>query len=597
MAVYTAAMAAAFEPSDRSAALVEEQRYLERAHVLLEEMAARAQEAAADAAARAAGDWDATVAHLRLGARVASMTAPAGPLCFGRIDEDGGPSWHVGRRHVEDAAGTPIVVDWRAPVAVPFYRATWRDPRGLARRRRFLLEDRRLLDLLDEDFADPDGAAHPVASGLPDPLLAELGRARTGAMTDIAATIAAEQDAIIRAPLDVPVLVQGGPGTGKTAVGLHRAAYLLYEHRQRLEREGVLVLGPNKLFLRYIAEVLPSLGETAVTQTTFEGLLPAFRVRGAEPGELAALKGCPEMAVVLERAATALIGAPKEPLTAATRYGSVTLEPERCAALLGGALASGGPVTQRRARFRTAIVHAVREVLGARRGELLDAEAVAADLSADRNVQRYLSRTWPTQSAASLVRQLYGKPALLGVAADGVLGAGERAALARRPASVLAEERWTAADLPLLDEAQALLAGPPRRYGHVVLDEAQDCSQMALRMVARRVVDGRSMTVLGDLAQASAPGRSPTGRSPAAPSATPTAPCWPSCPSATGCPPRSWRSPTATWRRGRRACRAPRRSAAAPPHRWRARCPTAATWPAPSRARCARCAAASARSR
>ncbi len=502
---YTAEMATRGEPPDPSDALADEQRYLDRAHLLIEQMTARARSAADDAAARAAGDWDATVAHLHLSARVASMSASGGPLCFGRIDEERGPTWHIGRRHVEDDGGEPVVVDWRAPVAVPFYRATSRDALGLQRRRRFVLDGRRLADVLDEDFDDPAGAARSSASGLPDPLLAELGRARTGAMTDIAATIAAEQDRIIRSPLGTLVLVQGGPGTGKTAVGLHRAAFLLYEHRERLEREGVLVLGPNRLFLRYISEVLPSLGETAVTQTTLEGLVPAARVRAAEAQALAELKGRPCWPALLERAAANAIALPKQPLSGATRFGSVTLGHDELGELLAAALASGGPIGLRRARFRTAIVHTVREVLGGRRGELLDAEAVATDLSADRNVQRFLARCWPSLSAAALVRQLYGRPALLAAAAQGVLEPSEQAAIRRSPSRALGEEAWTSADLPLLDETQALLAGPPRRYGHIVLDEAQDLSPMALRMVARRSLDGRSITVLGDLAQASAP--------------------------------------------------------------------------------------------
>ena len=159
-----------------------------------------------------------------------------------------------------------MVVDWRAGVATPFYRATFADPLGLARRRRFAMEGRQLVELFDEDFADPDSAHR--ASGIPDPLLAELDRSRTGQMRDIVATIQAEQDLVIRAPLDLLLVVQGGPGTGKTAVGLHRAALLLYDHRELLERDGVLVVGPNRLFLRYISQVLPSLGETSVVQTT-----------------------------------------------------------------------------------------------------------------------------------------------------------------------------------------------------------------------------------------------------------------------------------------------------------------------------------------
>ena len=188
-----------------------------------------------------------------------------------------------------------MVVDWRAGVATPFYRATLADPFGLHLRRRFVFNGRELSDVFEEDFDDPDSLAG--SGGVPDPLLAELGRARTGQMRDIVATIQAEQDAIIRAPLETCLVVQGGPGTGKTAVGLHRAAFLLYEHRARLARGGVLVVGPNPVFLRYIIQVLPSLGETSATQTTVDGLLALrFRIVADDSDAAAAVKGDARMA-------------------------------------------------------------------------------------------------------------------------------------------------------------------------------------------------------------------------------------------------------------------------------------------------------------
>ena len=261
-------------------------------------------------------------------------------------------AWHIGRRHVEDGNGEPVVVDWRAPVAVPFYRATFHDTLGLRRRRRFILDGRELVDLIEEDFEHPDSSALAAAGGLPDPLLAELGRARTGTMRDIVATIAGEQDRIIRAPLDVPIVVQGGPGTGKTAVGLHRAAFLLYEHRVQLEREGVLVLGPNRLFLSYISEVLPSLGEVAVVQTTLAGLVPEWQVRAEDPPELAALKGDARMAEVLAKACRLQVATPTEVLAANTRWGTVRLGTSELAELVESALSSGGAVGRQRARFQ-----------------------------------------------------------------------------------------------------------------------------------------------------------------------------------------------------------------------------------------------------
>src|SRR5580698_4425224 len=337
----------------------QEQSYLDHAYECLEEMSVRTEAAAADAAERSAGDWDATVAHIHLSRRLASITSEAGPLCFGRIDEDKGPAWHIGRRHVEDGRGDPVVVDWRAPVAVPFYRATFHDTLGLKLRRRFILDGRELVDLIEEDFEHPDSSALAAAGGLPDPLLAELGRARTGIMSDIVATIAGEQDRIIRAPLDVPIVVQGGPGTGKTAVGLHRAAFLLYEHRVQLERQGVLVLGPNRLFLAYIAEVLPSLGEVAVVQTTLPGLVPEWPVKAEDGGDLAALKGDMRMAEVIAKASRLQVVTPSEVIAANTRWGTVRLGTAELVELVESALASGGAVGLQRTRFRRSVARSV----------------------------------------------------------------------------------------------------------------------------------------------------------------------------------------------------------------------------------------------
>ena len=220
-----------------------EQRHLDHAHTCLEAMRARTAEAVADAEAvvRMGGGADADIILQHLEARLAALAETPASLCFGRLDADD-ERLYVGRRHVEDGAGDPVVVDWRARASTPFYRATWADPMGLLLRRRFMVDRHRLVDLFDEDFTDGNGHG---GGGLPDPLLAELERARTGEMRDIVATIQAEQDAVIRAPLSETVIVQGGPGTGKTAVGLHRAAFLLYEHRDLLERRRVLVIGPK----------------------------------------------------------------------------------------------------------------------------------------------------------------------------------------------------------------------------------------------------------------------------------------------------------------------------------------------------------------
>jgi DNA helicase IV len=435
--------------------------------------------------------------------RAASFDGRA-PLCFGRIDTDDGERFHVGRRHVEDEQGDPVVVDWRAPVSAPFYRATWRDPLGLARRRRFSVEERTIVALHDEDFTDPDSG---VGGGIPDPLLAELARSRTGEMRDIVATIQAEQDEVIRAPLDQLTIVQGGPGTGKTAVGLHRAAFLLYEHRRLLEERRVLVLGPNRVFLRYIAEVLPSLGEHAVVQNTIEGLLAArYPVRASEPDEVAILKGDARMARVLARALELQRSDLAEPVELQLPWGRVRLTPDDVAEARRAATARRLDDTAAREVYRTLLARRVESLLLPRyRGEAPAGSDFVRDAKNDRVFKRLVTRTWPTTSPAALVRRVLGNRRAAAAAADGLLDRDELALLHRPSAPRLEDEPWTAADVPLLDEASALVGRVRATYGHVIVDEAQDLSEMALRMVARRAPTG-SITILGDLAQATAPG-------------------------------------------------------------------------------------------
>lgn len=268
-------------------------------------------------------------------------------LCFGRIDrradEGHAEVFHIGRLGVSGDGVEPLVVDWRAPVAEPFYRATGREPMGLLLRRHLAAQGRRIVGIEDERFApggpssrrgvSPTGEGVPgsvgdgddadTALGGPGALLAALDQARTGSMRDIVATIQREQDEIIRAPLPGVLVVQGGPGTGKTAVALHRAAYLLYTHRFPLERQGVLVIGPNPLFLRYIEQVLPSLGESGVTLSTIDGLARPLTTRGEDGPAVARLKGEARMAKVVARA----VRARQRPLRRDVEvpYGAMTL--------------------------------------------------------------------------------------------------------------------------------------------------------------------------------------------------------------------------------------------------------------------------------
>ncbi len=483
-------------------ALAAEQRHLDHAHECLEAM--RTHTAAMIAIAEGgATETDSEAARYHLRKRAASFDGRA-PLCFGRLDTEDDETFHVGRRHVEDAAGDPVVVDWRAPVSAPFYRATWRDPLGLHRRRRYSVEDRTIVALHDEDFTDPDSVG---GGGIPDPLLAELERSRTGEMRDIVATIQAEQDEIIRAPLDQLTIVQGGPGSGKTAVGLHRAAFLLYEHRLTLEESRVLIVGPNRVFLRYISEVLPSLGETAVVQTTIEGLLGArHRVRAVDSPEVARLKGDRRMAQVLRRALDDLIRPVTEPVELSLRWGRVRLGADDVAAALDAARSRDLDFNAGREVFRSILARRVEALLLPQfRGEAPAGSDFQADARADDTFRSIVSRTWPTTSGPALVRRVLGNRSARRRAAAGLLSPEEQEALHRASTKKAAEEPWTAADIPLLDEAEALIGGVRATYGHVVADEAQDLSAMALRMLARRAPSG-SITVLGDLAQSTAPG-------------------------------------------------------------------------------------------
>lgn len=484
-------------------------------HIALAEQALSAMKRHTDevaaVAARAVRDEntvDARVAEAKLRQRRADLEAGSGPLCFGRIDEEPAragteaPTWYVGRRHVEDASGAPVVVDWRAPVSAPFYRATAVDPCGLERRRRFSVEDRRLQAVFDEDLTDPE-----AGGGLPDPLLAELDRSRTGQMRDIIATIAAEQDEIIRSPLDELLIVQGGPGTGKTAVGLHRAAFLLFQHREYFLESKVLVVGPNPVFLRYVADVLPSLGETSVVQTTLTGLLASkYRIRSDDNDEVVALKGDERLAPVVERLVRSKVAVPVDGLELRSGVSVIRFTAEEVQGFQARALERSLPLNSARDVFRSIILQEAWQKNLNRVGT--DPGAQPGFVAAIRNdplFKKDLDRMWPMLSAPAVVRELLGSPSKRRRAASDILTVDEQERLHRPVAKKAGDEPWSAGDLPLLDEATALISGVPATYGHVVVDEAQDHSAMALRMLGRRAVNS-SMTVLGDLAQATAPG-------------------------------------------------------------------------------------------
>ena len=422
-------------------------------------------------------------------------------LVFGRLVLDSTPRpLYVGRRWVHDDEHESMVVNWQAPAARPFYTATPQEPHGVQQRRRFRSEGRRLLDISDESL---DGSAVEGAS-VSDFLLEELERRRDVRMRDIVATIQSDQYRLITADPDGALVVQGGPGTGKTAVGLHRASWLLYTHRERLRR--VLVVGPNPTFMDYVSHVLPTLGEEAVEQRAVTELLDGIEVGRDEETDVARLKGDPRLREVVARAVEiAVVPAPEELVTLVD--GTYVRVRERdVAALLVEALEVGDPLGLARERFRMAVLRRFYE----RYGELFGPRALRsfdeleAGLGRGGFLTRWLNRVLPLPQPRKLVSRLLTSPAALEAASEGVLDDDERKLLLRDRPRRMADLRWSDQDVPLLDEAQALLDGGPRTYGHVIVDEAQDLSPMQLLAISRRAVDG-SLTILGDVAQATGP--------------------------------------------------------------------------------------------
>ncbi len=446
-------------------------------------------------------------------------------LVFGRIDrtaENGDvENFHIGRLAVADENREPVVVDWRAPVAEPFYRATGRDPMGLLRRRHFVVEGARLLALEDELFGEghlgigqDDGLVDDPRQGLRgySTLLTALGRSRTGQLGDIVATIQAEQDEIIRSPQGGVLVVQGGPGTGKTVVALHRAAYLLYTHRFPLEDQGVLVIGPNRVFLRYIERVLPSLGEAGVEQVILADLVPDVQFGGREPSHVARVKGQKKMARVIDKAISDRERPLRQELVLPFGTSYARLSVEESAAIIKSARRR----YHRHNQARRFVENEVWAAMAATVRSGAEPDDVREALRENIEMRAALERMWPVLTPAQLLHDLFGSKALLKLAASGILPEAEYTALHRERSESVNDVRWTNADAALLDEARFLLGPKPRRngkldeadeirtYGHIVVDEVQDLTPMQLRMVTRRSLSG-SMTIVGDIAQATGP--------------------------------------------------------------------------------------------
>jgi DNA helicase IV len=584
-----------------NAELAHEQEYITLLYTRLDDLRHRSNDRLAGVLRQRGGTHQARVERETFSdmyrQQIAQFDAAENGLCFGRLEFADGELRYIGRLgiHSDTDDYAQLLMDWRADAARPFYLATAASP-GDVRVRRHIKTRARTVTSLDDEVLDltvADPSRHEGLTG-ESALLAALNASRTGSMSDIVETIQAEQDLIIRAPMGGAIVVQGGPGTGKTAVALHRAAYLLYTYRRQLEKRGVLVIGPNATFLRYIGQVLPSLGETSVLLSTMGDLFPGVSATGTEPAEVAAIKGRIGMARVIAAAVRDRQEVPDEPLeiradvarirlvaTAgreesprefAADSGRLRLTPLAVAQARERARRSRRPHNQARSVFAREIVNALTRQLATRigtdvqtRAPLLDSEDLAdlrSELRTDPAVRAAISTLWPILTPQQLVSDLLSEPARLTAAAPR-MSAADRAALCRAP-----DAPWTPADVPLLDEAAELLgqddrasrAAAARRrrqeeayaqgvlqiigrddeadeeilmgadlvdatrlaarfedeqnltaaeraaadrtwaFGHVIVDEAQELSQLAWRMIMRRI-PARSLTIVGDVAQ------------------------------------------------------------------------------------------------
>ena len=445
---------------------------------------------------------------------------PDAPLFFGRLDyselaradEDFAgarppeQALHIGRRHVHDENGTPVVLDWRAPVSRPFYRASQSDPMGLTLRRRFGFAGGSLTAYEDERFERPgetrtrseESDAQPTSNLL----ISEIERPRSGPMRDIVATIQPEQDDIVRAGAATTVCVQGAPGTGKTAVGLHRVAYLLYAHKEQVTRRGVVVVGPNLAFLSYIRNVLPALGELDVTQTTVAGLVASTPVKGTDTDAAAVLKGDARMAEVLRNALWANLRAPREALMVSRGARRLRLPVHEIEAL-------AAELKDRGVRYGTG-----RELLAHRIAHVLLTQLEAAGETCDDRthdavrrsapVRKCVDEVWPKVDPKKLVFTLLSDPSQVIRNGIGLLSDAEMAVITwPKPPRGPGSAPWTRADQVLIDEAADLIERTPS-IAHIVVDEAQDLSPMEVRAIGRRCATGAA-TVLGDIAQGTTP--------------------------------------------------------------------------------------------
>ncbi len=555
----------------RASSLQDEQAYVSMLYALLDLARERSEQALTGVRAQGApggthqARLERDISAAEHEKRLAQLNSTERGLCFGRTDDDNQATLYIGRIGLRDDDYELKLIDWRAPAARPFYAATPGSPQGLVRRRHIYTRHRQVTGVDDEVF-NLDRLSETDRQGLSGEaaLIAAVSTARTGRMSDVVATIQREQDRVIRSELQGILVVQGGPGTGKTVAALHRAAYLLYTHRRTLERRGVLVIGPNATFLRYISQVLPSLGETDVVLRTIGELFPGVRATDtADPA--AVVKGDERMIEVLRKAVRNCQRIPKADLTVDADGVPVPLPRDAVLRARDRARALRKPHNIARKLFVTELL----TELARNEARLLDRPLEDEDLPEARarlwdepGVRAAADALWPPLTPQWLVAGLLGEEGALRSAASS-LSHPERSMLLRpdHPSA------WTVADVPLLDEAAELLgtddsaqraarraaerdrsleakyaqevlditgvaglgmldaetlaswnrdSGPALStadraaadrswaYGHVIIDEAQELSAMAWRMVLRRN-PARSLTVVGDVAQTGSP--------------------------------------------------------------------------------------------
>jgi DNA helicase IV len=426
--------------------------------------------------------------------RIRVYTEASGPLYFGRIDPSGGEPLYIGRHVVVDAHNKVLVANWRAPAAEPFYAATAHDPRGVALRRRLDIEDRRVLGFVDEALEAGE------ADHLTEAIVEDITRQRVGEMRQIIATITPEQYGMIREDPTPALVVQGGPGTGKTAVGLHRAAWLLYAN-PALAREGVLIVGPNRTFIRYIGQVLPSLGEQSVEQREIDALISRPHREISESRELATLKGSGRMAVLLERLLWSRLREPEGEVIVRVGNGRARIAADDVVALQAAARERTRTYQGARTRFRDTLAEQLAASAGRPtvRGAPLSNEDILTVVRKSSEYQRLTNRVWPRVAPERLFADLFtNRRRLRELGGDLLTEAEIELLLSVEPPSGRLE--MTPTDVALFDEARWLVDPEMRTFGHVVIDEAQNLTPMELRMVVRRA-RRQSLTILGDIAQ------------------------------------------------------------------------------------------------